>query len=446
MQQIALPRPEYAFRASPTLVLCIAGLLLPNLVSMAALVAGIGYPQRTAAIVLYAIVAVLARYVPRKFVFAAFIFVAIYDAVCTIALQFGLATTEIGLALHLVDELDLLESPLYLVMIAGCISVALASVMIMMRYRHVLRAANPNIFLGAVLFYCAVDFIANTSAHYQFGSIYGANKPMESAAETSGFRQLVLAHDPKRVLVIVVEAMGKFSNPALQETLLTPFASDSLQKKYRVTNGSSTYFGSTTAGEMRELCDTRANYKNVAAEGGIGCLPGIFKDRGYKTAALHNFTKKFFDRRQWWPKIGFQETVFKEDLKRQNMRQCGGPFRGPCDVEMFPRITRAFQETEGPLFYYWLTLSTHVPIMPREATPRLGCDNQGGAFGQTEVCNMAEMWIDIFEGVVKMTEAIGPTEILIVGDHGPPLWSRIGRNLFEPGQVTWIRLSPRVAE
>ena len=36
-----------------------------------------------------------------------------------------------------------------------------------------------------------------------------------------------------------------------------------------------------------------------------------------------------------------------------------------------------------------------------------------------------------------------PFEILVVGDHAPPLWSRQGRGLFVPGAVSWFRLSPK---
>jgi hypothetical protein len=42
-----------------------------------------------------------------------------------------------------------------------------------------------------------------------------------------------------------------------------------------------------------------------------------------------------------------------------------------------------------------------------------------------------------------MTAEIPPTEILLVGDHAPPLWSKAGRALFTPGKVTWVRLTPR---
>lgn len=112
---------------------------------------------------------------------------------------------------------------------------------------------------------------------------------------------------------------------------------------------------------------------------------------------------------------------------------------------MIPVIAKEFREAKKPTFLYWLTLSTHVPIAPREGTPRLSCERDGGKIGQTEVCFMTEMWIDVLEAITRMTKDLPPMEILIVGDHAPPLWSKVARHLFVPGKVPWFRLTPKDA-
>ena len=58
---------------------------------------------------------------------------------------------------------------------------------------------------------------------------------------------------------------------------------------------------------------------------------------------------------------------------------------------------------------------------------------------------MAELWHDVFNSVAKLAlnPDIGPAEILVVGDHAPPLWSKRGRAEFEAGKVPWYRLTPR---
>ena len=289
----------------------------------------------------------------------------------------------------------------------------------------------------------AADLFTNTSAHYDYGRFFAAGKPMESAATTSGFRQAALSADRRNVLLIVVESLGHLADPAGQSVLMSPLNDPELIKRYDVRTGSTTYYGSTTAAEMRELCNTREPYQSLLDGHRLICLPELMAARGYRTISLHNFGRRFFDREHWYPKIGFHQMIFGEDLAGSVKRSCGGPFRGPCDADMIPIIASELRQTDKPAFFYWMTLSTHVPIAPHEGTPRLNCQHDGGSIGQEEVCYMTEMWIDLLQAVITMAARLPPTEILLVGDHAPPLWSKQGRHLFTPGQVSWVRLTPR---
>jgi hypothetical protein len=446
MAYAAVPQPampRFGWLWNPTLFLCIAGIVLPNALSLGALAAGIGSPPRTAAIIGYATVAVIARIVPAPVTIVLFVGTAAYDAVATIALLFNLAPSEIMLALHLSADLKLFASPLYVAMISGLTVLLGVNIAVLTLKRDVLRRGNPAVMMGLALAFAAADFATNTSAHYQFGTLYSSGKPMESAAETSGFREAVLGGSQRNVLMIVVEALGQFADPWRQGVLLQPFNDLELLKRYTVTTGSTTYYGSTTAAEMRELCNTRESYETVLEGKTYTCLPHQMEERGYKTTSLHNFTGNFFQRKDWYPRLGFETQLFRDDVAAYSTHQCGGPFRGPCDVDMVPFIGKQLREAKKPSFFYWMTLSTHVPIAPHEGSPRLNCTRQGGPIGQVEVCYMTEMWMDVFESIARMTADIPPTEILLVGDHAPPLWSKAGRRLFTPGQVTWVRLTPK---
>jgi hypothetical protein len=436
----SLWRPALQSRA--TLMLCLVGVLLPNAFTFGAELAGIGTPPRTAAILAYATLALIARLVPPAVTVGLYLVVAVYDAVATIALLFNLAPSEIALALHLGAELDLFASPLYVALGVGLVAMGTIDLVLMIRSRRLTRHANAVVVMGLAAACAIVDFVANTSPHYQFGTLYAAGQPMESAAGSSGFRDAVLGGRGNALLVIV-EALGRFDDPARQDILMAPFADPALARRYRVTSGSTTYYGSTTAGEMRELCASREPYQALLEGHTIACLPAEMAARGYATIGMHNFTGAFFDRRAWYPKLGFDTMLFKRELAERPTRTCGGPFRGPCDVDMVPFISERLAGTARPTFLYWMTLSTHVPIAPHDGTARLGCDKNGGAIGQAEVCHMTEMWIDLFERIAKLALDRLGTEILVVGDHAPPLWSKAGRRLFTPGQVSWVRLSPR---
>jgi phosphoglycerol transferase MdoB-like AlkP superfamily enzyme len=427
--------------SNPTLLLCLVGVLLPNGLSIGAFVAGIGTPPRTAVIAGYAALALVARLVPFQVALTLFLALTAYDAVSSLALLFGLSPKNVVTALHLVGDLKLFASPLYAVLVVGAVALLAANLAALKLVRERLRQGNVLVLTGATLIFAATDLFANTSLHYQFGAIYGANKPMESAVETSGFREAALSNGGRHVLLVMVEALGQFADPDHSAILLQPFRDPSLLERYAVTTGATTYYGSTTAAEMRELCNTREPYQALFEGESFDCLPARMAARGYQTAAIHGYTARFFDRHSWYPTIGFEKRTFGENLAGILPRRCGGPFRGICDVDIIPVIGQQLREAARPTFAYWLTLQTHVPIAPREGTPRLGCES-GGIMGHVEVCYMTEIWLDVLQAIAKLTADIPPTEILIVGDHAPPLWSKVGRNLFTPGKVPWIRLKP----
>jgi hypothetical protein len=431
---------------TPTVFLCLVGIILPNALSLVALVLGIGSPPRTAAIMAYATLALIGRNVPAPVTVALYLAVVIYDAVSTIALLFNLAPSEIVLALHLTGNLHLFSSPLYIGIAFGLALLLGVNIVMLTRNRELLRKGNPIVMIGLALAFAAADFAVNTSAAYQFGTLAAAGKPMESAADDSGFRAMALAGKEPRVVMIVVEALGHFANPASEKILLSPFADPELAKLYNVTSGETTYYGSTTAAEMRELCDTRKPYQDALEGKPFVCLPRQMKDRGYHTSALHNFMGTFFERMQWYPKLGFDDEFFFKDLAPSMHRLCGGPFRGPCDADVAPVITQKLREAKQPTFFYWMTLSTHVPIAPAEGTPRLNCAQGGGKIGNEEVCYMTELWMDLFQSVAQLARDLPGTQIMLVGDHAPPLWSKAGRNLFTPGKVTWVRLTPKAEQ
>lgn len=428
---------------NPTVFLCLVGIVLPNALSLVALAFGIGSPPRTAAIMAYATLALIARNVSAPITVILYLVIVAYDAVATVALLFNLAPSEIVLALHLTANLHLFSSPLYIGIASGLALLLGVNIIMLTRKRELLRAGNPLVMVLLAIAFAAADFAVNTSAAYQFGTLASAGKPMESAADDSGFRKMALAGNHPRVVMIVVEALGRFANPASEKILLSPFADPELRKMYNVTSGESTYYGSTTAAEMRELCDTRKPYEDVLDGKPFVCLPRQMKERGYHTSAMHNFSGNFFERMQWYPKLGFDDEFFFKDLAPMMHRACGGPFRGPCDADVAPVITQKLREAKQPTFFYWMTLSTHVPIAPAEGTPRLGCEHGGGSIGNVEVCYMTELWMDLFQSVAQLARDLPGTEIMLVGDHAPPLWSKAGRNLFTPGKVTWVRLTPK---
>jgi hypothetical protein len=433
---------------SPDVLLLAGGLVLPNLLSFATLISllDIGLPPRTCAIVLYASLAILARRIPFALTAALFLCLLAFDMVQTLSLMFGLAPTEMTAALDEARRIHFFASPLYLSLIAVMLTTTLAALACLSR-RSALVHGRASILFVLALAFGALDYASNVSPQYSFGSTFGRDKPVESAAEVSGFSLAAGAHG-NNVVVVIVESLGYLLDQTARERIAAPLYDPAITNDYLVTSGHTVYYGATTSGEMRELCNTRTFYADYVQKNGSSCLPSLLKSRGYTSIALHAFSGGMFDREQWYPEIGFDKELFGEEIVKTTHRSCGAGFHGACDADFAPIIadaSRQAAQTGKPRFIYWLTLNTHIPVAPDEALIDFHCTLDNNGFGLPRVCRMAELWHDVFTVAARIARdpAVGPADILMVGDHAPPLWSKRGRAEFAPGQVAWYRLQPR---
>ena len=422
-----------------------AGLILPNLLSIATLgsLLDVSLPPRTISIMAYAMLAICARRIPFVLTVILFLGILAFDLIWTIAVSFGLAPSELVTALDHAQHVHVFQSPLYGALIGVLMATSSVTLWLLYRRETLLRANIVAMFAAALMF-AGVDFVTNVSPHYQFGALLGRNVPIESAAAKSGFNGVV-GTDGHNAVMVIVEGLGYLTDPAARREIDSPLYDARITDKYRVTAGSVIYYGSTTSGEMRELCDTRQPYLEFSKANGTSCLPARLRMRGYTTMAVHAFHHSMFERDEWYPVIGFEKEVFGEKLMNMTHRLCGNAFRGVCDADLPPVIAQQAALSKKPKFIYWLTLNTHIPVAPGQALANFGCQKDAGIFRHIHVCEMAELWHDLFEGVSKLAldPSIGPADIVIVGDHSPPLWSRRARAQFEPGLVAWYRLTPR---
>ncbi|RXG96128.1 sulfatase-like hydrolase/transferase [Bradyrhizobium zhanjiangense] len=435
---------------SPNVRLLAGGLLIPNLISLATMASlvDIGLPPRTIAIALYASIAILARRIPFMLTVALFLAVLTFDIVQTLSLMFGIGLSDLMAAVDHARRINFFASPLYFALIVTLVMTTGLSLACLRPRAMLLNANIPVLFFLAQAF-GVMDYVSNASPHYHFGSTMGRNEPIQSAAEVSGFRQAAGA-DGNNVVLVIVESLGYLKDQNARTRIAEPLYDQSLTRDYTITSGKTVYFGSTTSGEMRELCNTRTFYTEYVQNDTNTCLPDLLAARGYSNIAVHGFAGGMFEREQWYPTIGFDQELFRDELVKTTRRVCGSAFAGACDADLAPVISAASREAgkQGkPRFIYWLTLNTHIPVAPGQALTDFHCETDGGVFGRPKVCRMAELWHDVFAVVAKIARdpAVAPADILVVGDHAPPFWSRHDRAQFEPGQVAWYRLQPRRA-
>lgn len=425
-----------------TILLLLGAILLPN-VAFFALSAVLALPHRLCAICLYAAVALLCGRARTGVVVGLWLAALVCDVFLLVTSMFVLDLAAVAGWLRMLPHLDLLASHFYAAMLAGLAAVTMLNLSFLCWSGPAMARGSRAALSAALVLIAAADVARAGGALPDFARWTGSEPMFESGVEQSGFVEVVREPDTRRhVLLVLVESFGRLRDPDHHALLMAPFADAALRRGFAVRTGTTAFAGSTAQGEMRELCLTREPYRALLTGARPSCLPAAFAARGFRTVSVHGFSKAFYERSAWYPLIGFMRSEFQESLQLTRARRCGSTFAGPCDVDLAEMIRVRMRSAAEPVFVYWLTLNSHVPVKPGQATRRFDCET-GGPFGDAEVCSMAEIWIDLFEAVKRIAADLPQAEILLVGDHAPPLWRRSARELFEPDRVPWIRLSPR---
>lgn len=247
-----------------------------------------------------------------------------------------------------------------------------------------------------------------------------------------------------KLLLVVAESWGSMTDERTQQAILRPL----LDKAGQLENwrsGEMPFVGATVAAEFRELCGQwplHFNLKNVT-DGFSDCLPNRLRAQGYATAAVHGAVGLMYDRMHWYPRAGFETADFRETQPWQS--RCHS-FPGVCDREILHDFVIPAFRGDGKRFVYWLTLNTHATYSPRDLHgDYLDCSThdlpEHGA-----ACRMAKLHAQFFHDLAQALDdpAMQGVEVLVVGDHEPPLGGAEQREAIKEKTVSWVGF--RVAE
>lgn len=283
--------------------------------------------------------------------------------------------------------------------------------------------------------------------HYFRAAPAGAE--FESAMTKTGFASRA---DGKRHLVLImVESLGvPKDNPAMTEKLFSRYDNSAIRARYELSQGTSLYYNSTTAGEVRELCGRWGDYYEFLDSNDpavLDCLPGQLVKQGYSAQAMHSFEGPFFKREDWYPKIGFGSQEFWADLKSRGAEWCGGVFAGACDRQVPAMLAENLKNAKQPTFLYWLTLNAHLPVPTGQNLNADDCERVSVklASDYPMICRQFAIFDDIDKALVAEVTAddFPEADILIVGDHMPPFFDRHHRSQFDPERVPWLYLKAK---
>lgn len=338
-------------------------------------------------------------------------------------------------------------APLRSSMFVGAACAALLSMAITFtQMPRVPRFSTPmNVMLGFLAVMGVMRFDAYATAATRGSYDVAAEGRAFTSAVAATDRQTPPA-DRRNLVIVLVEALGRPVSPAASAQFAADWDRPEWRSRYTVQTGAVPYFGSTTSGEMRELCGRwKLDQSQPFASG--ECLPQRYRAAGYETTALHGFAGSMFDRTGWWPKAGFDHFAFRDDLERSGARRCGGVFPGACDVDVPAQIAARLKQARKPQLIYWVTLNSHLPVIEDSSIGTGNCRLGGEALAAESplLCPLFTVHHRLADAItgMAMDPALPPTDILIVGDHMPRFFAREARMRFDPHHVPWILLRSR---
>ncbi|HEY0627219.1 MAG TPA: sulfatase-like hydrolase/transferase [Allosphingosinicella sp.] len=415
-------------------------ILLPNLAFC--LMWLVGGPPRTMPIIITASMGLALHRAPFPLKFGAFLVALSVSTAFYISGLFNLSIFSLMASVRFASELRPEASLQYVV--AGA-ALLLTVVIAGRSLQSSTVLAKPVLLVAAMAAGVALAVADRQAADAHGGSYHRSaspGDPFESAISRSGIEGL--ATGERHVMVVMVESMGKPADAAIRKELINLWATPEVRSRYQVTSGDTLYYGSTTSGEMRELCGRWGDYQEVIGRADTGCLPHRMKAKGYGTQAWHSFTGAFFDRTKWYPNIGFQTLRFGDSIMADGAQRCPGVFPGACDTDVPGQIAAALKKAEKPQFLYWLTVNTHLPVLKHERLGTSDCKRFSTALDAQYpmICRLNQILDRTAGALAKEITApdFPPTDILIVGDHIPPFYDRHHRTQFAPDRVPWILL------
>jgi len=242
-----------------------------------------------------------------------------------------------------------------------------------------------------------------------------------------------------KMLLIVNESWG-LSAPDVQRAVLSPFI-DHENRYQSVEWGGLPFNGATVAGELRELCRTWPNHFNLKGveRGFENCFPNKLVEEGYNTMAMHGAVGIMYDRVYWYPRAGFQRSLFFESKPWKT--RCYS-FPGVCDSELMGEVGAYFQKNDKA-FVYWLTLNTHAIYDNRDLEVDVFDCESFDIPHDTQTCRNLKLQAQFFYNLSVLMDrpSMKGVSVIVVGDHEPPIMNKQEKERYYVGDmVSWVKI------
>lgn len=428
----------------------------------------------------YLLIGTLGVFLPRSFLFAMLFLDSLADFILSISLTYMLSVRDMFASLGSLASLPSFRILEILVVFAvvvvtcaaaaharprpedrlkvvGCLLIILAIVASSARllgqdpfkrdnsdviYPHLRLLRAPILPLARLnIYYHRVTFLSH---------IPNSDSMNSASSHASAFLQRPGAVMSPNVVVVIVESWGQPLDAQLDQALYEPFVDPRVTDNYDVSKGSVAFNGTTVPAEARELCNSKMGFNILLASPDLlhGCLPAVLHDRHYESISIHGYSGSLFQRKMWYPKVGFDQSWFGPDLDKLNLPRCGGAFSGTCDADIAGWIESSILsvDTGSPRFIYWVTLNSHLPLPARPNLPDDGvCSALLLLRDSVSLCSWFRLVRNVHLSIQKVALAppARPTVFILVGDHAPPFSDPELRQNFSATDVPYILLTPK---
>jgi hypothetical protein len=314
------------------------------------------------------------------------------------------------------------------------------------------------------------DFDANVRSHGILLAFFGhigatqvdQNEPAAIAANTlADIRQRlqemdIPGHEPGNgsgkpgsaqtvkptIIILTVEALWDVTRINGVDFANDPFAE--FRADYAGEVISSCFGGQTANTEFEFLTSYSMYFMNGAAcpflmlDRPIASLASSLKDQGYRTTAMHSFSRSFYNRNKVMPLLGFDQFLGIEDFPGL---QTKGWYA--ADEDLAPSIIKQLEQDRDPQLIYILTMQNHGPYYPERYkasdfdqayAPTFSGQLPISARDQAAVKSYTQGVVDagkLYRQVKTYCEQLDrPIIILTFGDHLPGIGETSGTGIF----------------
>ncbi len=143
-------------------------------------------------------------------------------------------------------------------------------------------------------------------------------------------------------------------------------------------------------------------------------------DLGYNTVAMHPYWASGWDRKDVYPLLGFDETLFIDDNSFAGLKYLRGYV---SDLGVFKKISTFFEKKDDdPLFVFAVTMQNHSGYSTEyeNFTPEITVDGLEDNFEVSTYMSLIRESDAAFEWLINyFTDYDEPTIVLMFGDHQP---------------------------